>query len=169
MEDRQTRVLKKLAKVSGIDEAKLMDAFSKIDKEEPIEQPNQTKTDKVDDKLTEPNETPNVEDGKAKVDENIKTETANPTNVETEPLVNETPIDGMTKRIASLEEALKASEAKTAQLYEMFNKLDVGNKTTETTDFDTRKLGGAPIETRKGGDGENNDDIVKKLGGYADR
>jgi len=175
MEDRQTRVLKKLAKVSGIDETKLMEAFSKIDKEEPVEQTVSAEVGKGEDKPTEPNKgednkTPNVDDGKAKVDEPQKTENPIPPNVNTEPIANDTPIDGMTKRIANLEEALKASEAKTAQLYEMFNKLDVGDiKPTETTDFDTRKLGGAPIETRKGGNGGNDDDVINKLGGYADR
>lgn len=172
MEDRQTRLLKKLAKISGIDEAKLIDNFNKIDKEEPKDQPVE-KTENVgadNQKEVEPTEqekkVENVEPNEAKVEEQPKTENA---ELGKEIIATETPIDGLTKKISSLEEALKASEAKTAQLYEMFNKLDVGNKPTQPTDFDTRKLGGAPIEPRKGADNENDDDLVNKLGGYADR
>ena len=118
MEDRQTRLLKKLAKVSGIDEAKLIDNFNKIDKEEPKDQPVE-KTENVgadNQKEVEPTEqekkVENVEPNEAKVEEQPKTENA---ELGKEIIATETPIDGLTKKISSLEEALKASEAKTAQ------------------------------------------------------
>jgi len=161
MEDRQTRVLKKLAKVSGIDETKLMEAFSKIDKEEPVEQPNPTQDGKVDDKTAEPNKgednkTPNVDDGKAKVDEPQKTENPIPPKEDAAVGVS-AQITALQNEVNGLKEVVQSYKAQLNQVTDNVNKLGI-------TDFDTTKIGGAAV-AMSNNPIDDDYDLVKKLGG----
>lgn len=161
MEDRQTRVLKKLAKVSGIDETKLMEAFSKIDKEEPVEQTVSAEVGKGEDKPTEPNKgednkTPNVDDGKAKVDEPQKTENPIPPKEDAAVGVS-AQITALQNEVNGLKEVVQSYKAQLNQVTDNVNKLGI-------TDFDTTKIGGAAV-AMSNNPIDDDYDLVKKLGG----